>query len=56
MEKFQREFKYTIKLFLDYFQKMKVDYDWRFRYPLVLPLVMIFSISVEAFLRNNSVK
>ena len=34
MEKFQREFKYTIKLFLDYFQKkklngfqnMKVDY------------------------------
>jgi hypothetical protein len=32
-----------------------LDYDWRFRYPLVLPLVMIFSISVEAFLRNNNV-
>ena len=33
-----------------------LDYDWRFRYPLVLPLIMIFSISVEAFLRNNNVK
>ena len=33
-----------------------IDYDWRFRYPLMLPLVMLFPISIEAFLRNNNIK
>ena len=33
-----------------------IDHDWRFRYPLVLPLIMLLPISLEVFLRNIYIK
>ena len=33
-----------------------IDYDWRYRYPLLLPLIMLFPISIESFLRYKIVK
>ena len=33
-----------------------IDHDWRFRYPLVQPLIMLLPISIEVFLRNNYIK
>tara|TARA_A100001011_G_scaffold378494_1_gene443293 strand:- start:600 stop:1373 length:774 start_codon:yes stop_codon:yes gene_type:complete len=33
-----------------------IDHDWRFRYPLMQPLVMLFPISLEVFLRSNYIK
>ena len=33
-----------------------IDHDWRFRYPLMQPLIMLFPISIEVFLKNNYIK
>ena len=30
-----------------------IDYDWRYRFPLVLPLIMLFPISLEIILRKK---
>jgi len=30
-----------------------LDYDWRYRYPLILPLMMLFPISMEIILQKN---
>ncbi len=30
-----------------------IDYDWRYRFPIILPLIMLFPISLEAFLRTK---
>ena len=29
------------------------DYDWRYRYPIIMPLLIMFPISFEIFLRKN---
>lgn len=29
-----------------------IDYDWRYRYPVIMPLLIIFPISIEIYLRN----
>tara|TARA_B100000035_G_C20956812_1_gene534581 strand:- start:247 stop:966 length:720 start_codon:yes stop_codon:yes gene_type:complete len=31
-----------------------IDYDWRYRFPIILPLLMIFSISMEMFINRIS--
>ncbi len=33
-----------------------IDYDWRYRFPIILPLVMLFPISLEIFLKNKLIK
>lgn len=35
-----------------------IDYDWRYRYPIILPLIVIFPVSLEIFFRKiiNSFK
>ena len=27
-----------------------IDYDWRYRFPVIIPLIIIFPISVEIFI------
>ena len=29
-----------------------IDFDWRYRFPIILPLIMLFPISIEIFIRN----
>ena len=29
-----------------------IDYDWRFRFPIIIPLLMFFPISLEIILRR----
>ena len=31
-----------------------IDYDWRYRFPIIMPLIMIFPISIEIFIRKIS--
>jgi hypothetical protein len=31
-----------------------IDYDWRYRFPIILPLIMIFSLSMEITLKKIS--
>jgi hypothetical protein len=31
-----------------------IDYDWRYRFPILMPLIMIFPISIEIFIRKIS--
>ena len=33
-----------------------IDYDWRYRFPLILPLLTLFPISLEIYARKNLVK
>ena len=33
-----------------------IDYDWRYRFPIILPLIIIFPLSIEIFLRKISDK
>jgi len=30
-----------------------IDYDWRYRFPIILPLIMLFPISLEIILKKN---
>ena len=30
-----------------------IDYDWRYRFPIILPLIMLIPISLEIFLKKN---
>jgi len=30
-----------------------IDYDWRYRFPIILPLMMIFPISMEIFFKRT---
>lgn len=30
-----------------------IDYDWRYRFPIILPLIMLFPVSLEILLRKN---
>ncbi len=30
-----------------------IDYDWRYRFPIILPLIMLFPISLEMILKKN---
>ena len=29
-----------------------IDYDWRYRFPIIIPLIMILPMSLEILLRN----
>ncbi len=33
-----------------------IDYDWRYRFPLILPLIMLFPISIEMLLRKANIR
>ena len=33
-----------------------IDYDWRYRFPLILPLIMLFPISIEILIRKINFK
>tara|TARA_B110000003_G_scaffold143441_1_gene144648 strand:+ start:2846 stop:4006 length:1161 start_codon:yes stop_codon:yes gene_type:complete len=33
-----------------------IDYDWRYRFPIILPLILLFPISLEAFVRKFKIK
>ena len=32
-----------------------MDFDWRYRFPLILPLIMLFPISIEMLLRKTNI-
>jgi len=33
-----------------------IDYDWRYRFPLILPLLTLFPLSLEIYARKCLVK
>ena len=33
-----------------------IDYDWRYRFPIILPLILLFPISLEAFVRKFKIE
>jgi hypothetical protein len=33
-----------------------IDYDWRYRFPIILPLIMILPLSIEIFLKKIIIK
>ena len=33
-----------------------IDYDWRYRFPIIIPLIMLFPISVEVLVRKIGIK
>ncbi len=32
-----------------------IDYDWRYRFPIILPLIMLFPISIEMILKKHKI-
>ena len=46
-----------LSLFVDTFHSfILIDYDWRYRFPIILPLLLLFPISLENIIRKISLK
>ena len=42
-----------ISFFVSFFHAFTlIDYDWRYRFPIIMPMLVIFPISCEIFLRK----
>ena len=46
-----------LSLFVDTFHSfILIDYDWRYRFPVILPLLILFPISLENIIRKINLK
>ena len=46
-----------LSLFVDTFHSfILIDYDWRYRFPIILPLLILFPISLENIFRKINSK